>query len=138
MGPTLYLSYKAHKVYKLNFLISMKIYNVFHVSLLKSYNGQDEDNASLPLSIVIDDEEKYEVKKILDSKLHYRKLQYLIKWIGYPYFKNTWLAKNNLEGFIDFIEIFHKAYPTKPNIATSAKQKEVRHDPHQTKRQQRS
>ena len=37
-----------------------------------------------PPPIEVDGKEEYEVKKILDSRVRHRKLQYLIKWLRYP------------------------------------------------------
>ena len=43
-------------------------------------------------------EEKYEVKKILDSRQFGRrhKLQYLVKWKGYPDLENQWVDKDDV------------------------------------------
>ena len=57
----------------------MKIHNVFHVSLLEPYIGTNKPNNSLSPHIEIENKEEYEVKKILNSCIHYNKLQYLAK-----------------------------------------------------------
>ena len=36
-----------------------------------------------PPAIIIDREEEWEVETIVDSGLHYNRLQYLVKWKGY-------------------------------------------------------
>ena len=43
-----------------------------------------------PLPIVIDREVEWEVEKILDSRWHRRRFQYLIKWKGYNREHNSW------------------------------------------------
>ena len=59
--------------YCLNLSASMKIYNIFYVSLLKPCD-QSKDNIPPPPFIVVDGEEKFEVEEVLDSKTHYGKL----------------------------------------------------------------
>ena len=43
-----------------------------------------------PLPIVINGEVEWEVEKILDSRWHRRRFQYLIKWKGYSREHNSW------------------------------------------------
>ena len=59
----------------------MKLHLVFHISLLKKYNSDDEFNRyqSPPAIIISDNEEEYEVENILDKRIHYHKSQYLVK-----------------------------------------------------------
>ena len=78
MGPFKIIKKVRTSSYKLNLPASMKIYNTFHISLLKPY----EDNKfpsqiqTPPSPIEIDGEPEYELKKIIDSHLHRDKLQY--------------------------------------------------------------
>ena len=65
-------------IYKLDLLKSIEIYSIFHISLLKKVS------LSISLYIIIKvehDEDKYEVKKILDMihKKH-NNIYYLVKW----------------------------------------------------------
>jgi len=50
-------------------------------------------NYSRPPPDLIDNQEEYEVEKILDSRHHGRRraLQYLVKWKGYPDSDNEWI-----------------------------------------------
>ena len=41
-------------------------------------------------------EEEYEVEAILDKKLVQHRLQYLVKWLGYPLHDATWKPLENL------------------------------------------
>ena len=56
--------------------------------LLTPYHETDIHGANFtqPPSDLVDGEEEYEVKEILDSRKHGRgrKVQYLVKWKGYP------------------------------------------------------
>jgi hypothetical protein len=58
----------------------MKIHDTFHISLLRlaATDLLTDQIQSSSLSIVIDEEEEYEVNDIFDSRYHYEKLQYRI------------------------------------------------------------
>ena len=67
----------------------MKVHPVFHVSLLKLYKGSNYPNKHPP-SEIIGNNEKYEIKEVLDSHCLHRYVQYLVKWKGYPDCDNQW------------------------------------------------
>ena len=48
--------------------------------------------------LIIDSEEEYEIKNILDTRQHGQgcKLQYLIHWKGYPYSDDLWIDHKDL------------------------------------------
>ena len=56
------------------------------------------ENYLCPPPELIDNDEEYEVKAILDSRRFGRghKLQYLIKWKGYPSSENQWEDADNV------------------------------------------
>jgi len=56
---------------------------------------------------IIKNDEEYEVEKILDKRKHYGKIQYLIKWKGYPLSEASWEPENNLN-CPDLLEEFNK------------------------------
>lgn len=69
-------------VYRLELPASMIIHPVFHVSLLEleasnTYPGQIQ-SPSLP--VVVDGEEVYGVEEILNSRIQWKRLEYLVKW----------------------------------------------------------
>jgi hypothetical protein len=115
MGP-----YKVSKVisrnaYKLDLPRTVRRHNVLHVSLLDRYTppiaGQQ---APEPLPTIVNDEEEWEVERILDSKRRRRKLHYLVQWAGYSYVRTSWEPAENLEGARELVEEFHRDHPEKP------------------------
>ena len=59
---------------------------------------------------LVDDELEYEVESILDSRLHRRQLQYLVKWVGYQ--EATWQPESDLTHAHQAISDFYKAHPS--------------------------
>jgi hypothetical protein len=46
---------------------------------------------------VINGEEEFEVEKIIDKHTHCQKKQYLVKWLKYPAFDNSWVNAQDLK-----------------------------------------
>jgi hypothetical protein len=63
---------------------------------------------------LIDGEEEYIVKKILDSRMFRRCLQYLVKWDGYSAEGNTWEYSENVENALEKVADFHNQNPAAP------------------------
>lgn len=60
-------------------------------------------------------EEHAEVEEILDSRVHYGNLQYLVKWLGFPVTDNDWLKAEELGTAEEYVTDFHEKYPKKPS-----------------------
>ena len=78
MGPFKILAKIGGSTYKLNLPPSMRIYNTFHISLLQLYNDDKlpTQRTQRPPPIIIEGEPEYELEQIIDSRIHYGKLQY--------------------------------------------------------------
>ena len=101
--------------YKLDLPNTMQNQNVFHVSLLDRYAPPVEGQPpSEPQPMIVDDSEEWEVDRILDSKLRYRKLHYLIQWAGYSHIRMSWEPAENLENVQEMVDNFHRTHPEKP------------------------
>jgi hypothetical protein len=95
-------SYKIKKIIKdacqLNLSQSIKIHDIFHISLLRktAIDFFIEQIQSSSSSIVIDEneEEKYEINDILDNRYHYDKLQYRVVWIDHSSDRAWYFAEN--------------------------------------------
>ena len=76
------------------------IHPVFHINLLTPYQEMLMHGANYqhPLPDLVDGEEEYEVKKVVDSQCFgcRRVLQYLMKWKGYPDSENQWVSRRDM------------------------------------------
>ncbi len=109
LGPYKILEKVSPVTYKIEFPKNIKIHPIIHVSELEPYY---EDNFKRkkepPPPIKINDEEEYEVEEILDKRKHYGKIQYLIKWKGYPLSEASWEPETNLN-CPELLKEFNKA-----------------------------
>ncbi|MBW0565897.1 hypothetical protein O181_105612 [Austropuccinia psidii MF-1] len=71
--------------------------------------------------IIIEEEEEWEVSKILDSKLKRGKLCYLVEWKGFSQAseRSTWEPTKNLKNCPELVKDFHSLYPDKPGPNSS-------------------
>jgi hypothetical protein len=79
----------------------MRIYPIFHNSLLKPYTETKEHGPNYicpPPEIVEGEEGHYEIKLILTSwpTRNQKSMQYLVKWKGYPNSENSWILAKEL------------------------------------------
>ena len=70
-------------------------------------------NFQRPPPDLIDGVEEYKVEQILDSRCHGRgrKVQYLVKWKGYPDSDNQWVNWDDMHAD-EALEVFKKHHPT--------------------------
>ena len=99
-GPFVVAQVLSPVTYQLTLPDQWKIHPVFHVDLLTPYKETTfhSNNYTRPPPDLINNEEEYEVEKILDSRVRGRKrqIQYLVKWVGYPDSDNQWLNVDQL------------------------------------------
>jgi hypothetical protein len=121
-GPYTILEKIGTHAYRLQLPPSMKIHNVFHVSLLSPYRpptypGQFEEPPG-PVEVT-DQGAEYEVAAIVDSRRNSRtgRLEYLVEWLGYEGTdeQTTWEPIDNLSSAQEAISEFHNRHPTKPS-----------------------
>jgi hypothetical protein len=99
-------------VYKLCLPPQWNIHPIFHTSLLTPYvkTKEHRENYSRPPPNMIEGKEQYKVEAIRAHQYHQHKLQYLIKWKGYPESNNTWEPVNNVQA-PRLVKGYHKAHP---------------------------
>ena len=74
----------------------MKIHNPFYISLIKSAAKifLFEQHSFVAQSIIINDEEEYEIDDILNSRRFRGKIQYKISWMNYSFDRKWYDAEN--------------------------------------------
>lgn len=117
LGPFQVIAKINPVCYRLELPASMKIHNVFHVSLLEKHQPDPfvDRQQEPPKIVTINNQPEYEVDTILDSKIHRNSLQYFVSWKGYSVSDRTWEPVEHLKNCIALIHKFHLDYPSKPN-----------------------
>ncbi len=99
--------------YKLKLLEFMHVHNVFHSDLLHSVVDDFLSNQKNELSdsIVINDEDEWEIDDILNSRWYQRWLQYKVKWNDYDNDLNWYNVDDdefmNIQKIIDDFHIWY-------------------------------
>jgi len=99
----------------------MRIYPVFHNSLLKPYietSAHGPNFAQLPLEIVGGEEGHYKIKKILQSQptRNKRSIEYLVHWKGYTDTDCTWVPAKELTHAKELVQEFLSRQKPKEGI----------------------
>jgi hypothetical protein len=93
IGPFKVLKRVGAVAYELEVPPSMKMHDVFHVSLLKPYHT-DGTVQPPPVTVMLDGEQEFEVERILLHELvrkgKRKSYRYLVKWKGFSAEHNTW------------------------------------------------
>jgi len=119
MGPFKILARIGESAYKLDLPPSMRIHNTFHIFLLELYHDDkfSSQRTQPPPPIIIEGEPEYKLEQIIDSRLHYGKLQYWAKWTGYPpEHDKVWYPYGDFENAGIAKQQFHQRYPRKPSL----------------------
>ncbi|SLM35180.1 Ribonuclease H-like domain [Lasallia pustulata] len=97
-------------VYKLELPKSMKIYPVFHTTVLEPAHPSIPVATQVPTLETDNNNKEYVVEKVLQSQLVDGQLQYLVKWMGYGMDDNTW---EPVSQFISkkVLQDFHRHHP---------------------------
>ena len=103
------------------------VHPFFHVSMLEpAYPNLIPNRIQPPPPpITVNDEHKFEISEILNSKIDNQhgtcKLLYLIRWTGYEGTdkETSWILASELRHASKIVEDFHSAYSTKPGSLSS-------------------
>ena len=115
LGPFTNLGFVGSS-YKLKLSESMRVHDVFHPDLLRSavddfLPGQKNEPSG---SIVVNDEDEWEIDDILNSRRYRRRLQYRVKWNDYDNDLNWYNADG--DEFMNaqkIVDDFHIRYSNK-------------------------
>jgi len=105
IGPFRVVKAVGAVAYELDLPPSMRIHDVFHVSLLKPHFAGGKDEAPPP-AVLVDGSVEYEVESIIASRSRKGKLHYLVKWLGLGPEENEWLPENALLHCQDAVQRF--------------------------------
>ena len=100
IGPFRIVDLVGKQAYRLALPAHYRIHNVFHVSYLelRKRRANNDTSPELPSPDLIDDEEEYEIKEILNRRCRKGRWQYEVKWAGYPTEYNEWISEENMGG----------------------------------------
>ena len=120
-GPFEVIGQVGKVSYKLKLPLSMKIDPVFHVSMLKPYHEDKEDqtrgDSRRAPPVVIKSFDK-DVEEVLADRVVRRRgvppsTQYLIKWKGLPDSETSWETQEDLWQFQDLLKLYHDTNATR-------------------------
>ena len=111
IGPFLIKRKISNTNYELALPDGMRIHPIFHISLLE----KAPDDITVTTDIVVENNDEYEIEKILKARGSIKKREYLIKWKGYPNSENTWEPIKNLENCSGLLRRFHQQKAEGPN-----------------------
>lgn len=110
----------SRTAYELLLPETMQIHPVFHVHLLKPYRDaraqfpariQEDRPEPDPAEFTDAGEPQWDVEAVLKKRRRGRRIEYLIKWVGYPLEESTWEPLENLERAEEAIQEFERAPP---------------------------
>ncbi len=102
--------------YKLKLSETMRIHDVFHSKLLRSAvdDSLPDQKNELSKSIVINDEDEWEIDDILNFRWYWRWLQYQVKWKSYDNDLNWYNADDDeFMNAQEMVDEFHTRYSRK-------------------------
>lgn len=122
LGPFKVIAQVDPQSYMLKLPDSMKAgHPVYHISVLEPHQPSTipGHSSTPPPLIEVEGKIKYEISKILNSKLDHRRqhcqLLYLVRWTGYEGTdeETSWLLATELAHALEAVSDFHRHYPSK-------------------------
>jgi hypothetical protein len=108
--------------YRLQLPSSLKLHNVFHISLLKT--ARDRPGSTTippPPPELIEGEWEFEVESILSHRfLKNNKTEFLVKWLGYGPEHNTWESEANCANCPDKVTEYWDRVKSRPAVSSAS------------------
>ncbi|KAE8213221.1 hypothetical protein CF319_g9194, partial [Tilletia indica] len=105
--------------FRLSLPPSMRVHPTFHVSLLEPYHASTLRSRPLtitaPTPIASDGSQDFQIQRILDSRVRYRKLEYLVQYSGTGPEQAQWVNTDSISPTHPHRLAFHRQYPAKPS-----------------------
>jgi hypothetical protein len=79
-----------------------------------------------PPAVEVEGQLEYEVEQILDTRDRRHKIQYLVKWLGYPQEEATWEPFENVKNSPELLREFHERFPERPRHPEAIKMLKIR------------
>lgn len=113
-GPYKIIAKEGHS-FRLDLPPSMKVHPVFHPDrlYLDPQNPLEGQELVPGEEVNVTGDQEYEVQEILSSRRRYRKLSYMVRWVGYDIDVN-WYPASDLKYSPHKLRDFHHAYPKMP------------------------
>ena len=111
VGPYKIKAIISSNVVELELPVTVKIHLVVNVSRIKRYVDQvDGQRKEAPQPVVVEEEEEWEVEKILNKRKIRGKDKFLVRWKGFMAEGDTWESRKNLQNAGDLLKEFEEQY----------------------------
>jgi hypothetical protein len=111
-GPYRVVEAVGAQAYRLELTGHMSgIHPVFHVSLLEPTRRREGEELPQPSTAEVEGEIETEIETILDSRVRWNRLEYLVKWVGWSDAHNEYLPASGLSHASERVRQFHETHP---------------------------
>jgi len=108
VGPLAYRLKLPHRLRQLH-----PVFNVVKLSATPDDPIPGRKPQAPPPPIVVDGEPEWEVEEVLDSRWHWRRFQFLIKWKGFSREHNSWEVASDVKA-PDLVVEYYRRHPAAP------------------------
>jgi len=111
MGPYKVKAIISSNAIELDLPTTVRIHPVVNVSQVQRYKSQVEgQRKEAPQLVVIEEEEEWEVEKIMNKRKVRGREKYLVQWKGCTAEEDIWESRENLKNAMELVEEFKREY----------------------------
>jgi len=101
----------SSNVVELDLPATVKVHSVVNVSRIKQYVSQvDCQRKEIPQPVIVEEEEEWEVERILNKRKIHGKDKFLVRWKGFMAEEDTWESRENLGNARELLKEFEEEY----------------------------